>query len=191
MPINKITDATVEPFTLAEAKLHLKVETAITEDDSLITALIKAVRLACEGQCRRTLLQTTWELAQDKFSTALMLEHPRIIGVDSIKYIDANGVEQTLDPQDYLVDKDSEPGWVVPAYDKRWPDTRCQLNAVRVRYRAGYGTEASAVPEDLKVWMKLHLAHYYKNREASISGTTVTPLPFASGLLDPYLVWTA
>lgn len=182
MPTVKITDAAAEPITLAEAKLHLRVDGS--DEDSLITALIKAVRIACEVECRRTMLDSTWELVQDAFSPALELHNPPLIAITSVKYIDLNGAEQTLDPQDYTLDKDTEPGWLVPAYGKRWPDTRDQVNAVRVRYRAGYTT----VPEVLRAWMFLHIGHYYKNREASISGTIITALPFVDRLLDGYKV---
>jgi uncharacterized phiE125 gp8 family phage protein len=185
MPTVKIVDATTEPISLAEAKLHLRVDGS--DEDALITALVKAVRQACEAECRRTLIDTTWELVLDAFSEALELHNPRILSVTSVKYIDLAGAEQTLDPVDYVLDKDSEPGWLVPAYGKRWPDTREQINAVRVRYHAGYGTQASDVPQVLKQWMLLHLSHYYKNRESTFAGT-ITQLPFAGSLLDGHRV---
>jgi uncharacterized phiE125 gp8 family phage protein len=183
MPTIKITDASSEPITLAEAKLHLRVDGS--EEDALITDLIKTVRVACEGECHRTMVTTTWELVLDAFSPALKLQHPPIIDVVSVKYLDLNGAEQTLDPQDYVLDKEQDPGWIVPAVDKAWPDTYERINAVRVRYRAGYTT----VPAPLKQWMLLHLGHYYKNREASGPGN-VAPLPFAERLLDGFSIFS-
>lgn len=181
----KITDATVEPLTLAQAKLHLRVDGS--DEDALITALITATRTACEHRCLRSLLQTTWELTQDAFTSALQLQYPRIMAVESVKYLDAAGVLQTLAPSEYLLDADSEPGYVVPAYGKAWPDTYDQVNAVKVRYTAGYGTTADKVPAPLKQWLLLHIGHYYKHREAAAGA--LEPLPYADGLLDPYRIW--
>jgi uncharacterized phiE125 gp8 family phage protein len=181
----KITDATVEPLTLAEAKLHLRVDGS--DEDALITALITATRTACEYRCLRTLLQTTWELTQDSFTDALRLDYPRIMAVVSVKYLDTDGVQQTLAGTEYLLDADSEPGYVVPAYGKAWPETYGQVNAVKVRYTAGYGTTADKVPAPIKQWMLLHIGHYYKNREATASA--LEPLPYADGLLHPFMVY--
>src|SRR5690606_33276935 len=141
-------------------------------DDALITGLVRAVRLACETECQRTLLLTTRELVVDRFPRALRLDWPRVIAVESVKYLDVDGVQQTLHPDDYLLDNEGmvRPGWLVPAYGLTWPDTRAQVNAVRVRYTAGYGSTAADVPEDLKLWMRLHLSHYYVNRSATVAG---------------------
>jgi uncharacterized phiE125 gp8 family phage protein len=187
MTIVKITDATVEPITLAEAKLWLRVDQ--TDEDALIGALITSVRKAAEHEMQRTLIATTWELVVDAFPAALRLEMPKILSVASVKYIDTAGVEQTLSPADYLVDMDSEPGYVVPAYLKAWPSTRAQINAVRVRYTAGYGPAATDVPQSIVNWLRLHLEHYYRNRGAAVVGTIVASLPYADRLLDEGRVW--
>jgi uncharacterized phiE125 gp8 family phage protein len=183
----RITDATVEPVTVDEAKLWCRVDN--TDEDTLIASLIKAVRRSAEHRMQRTLIQTTWELVRDSFDPSLRLEMPKIMAVASVKYLDVDGVEQTLSPLDYVVDTDSEPGYVVPAYGKAWPSTYAQINAVRVRYTAGYGTTAAAVPEVFKQWMRLHIEHYYSNRGAAVIGTIVAPLPYADGLLDEGRVW--
>lgn len=205
MPIIKIADATVEPISLEEAKAHLRVD--VPYEDALIASIIKAVRLACEAQTQRTLIETTWEQVHDAFPEsvcprtpsvrpcrtrtvshqALRLRMPRLLQVLSVKYLDESGVEQTLAPADYIVDRDSEPGYVVPAPGKAWPATAQVPNAVRVRYTAGFGATAQDVPQDIKLWMLLHIGHYFQNREASAKG--IEPLPFAEGLLDPYRVY--
>lgn len=186
MPIVKITDATVEPITLAEAKLWVRQD--LSDEDALISALITSVRQTAEHVMQRTLISTVWELVLDSFPDALRLEMPKVISVTSVKYLDLNGVEQTLDPLDYVLDKDSEPGYVVPAYGKAWPSTYEQINAVRVRYVAGYGSDATSVPQNIKTWIRLHIEHYYRNRGAVVGGP-VLPLPYADGLLDSGRVW--
>jgi uncharacterized phiE125 gp8 family phage protein len=188
MTITKVTDATVEPLTLAQAKAHLREDLVDTDNDSYITSLITVARTAAENRLQRTLLQTTWLLTQDGFDAALKLQMPRIISVEWLKYVDADGVLRTLDAAGYLVDTASEPGRVVPAYGTSWPATRCQPGAVTVQYKAGYGTAAAAVPGPIVSWIKLALTDLYERRGRSAEKPAL-PQDFADGLLDAYKVW--
>lgn len=62
----RLTQApTVEPVTLAEAKLHLRVDFA--DDDALITMLISAARAHAENVCRRAFVTQKWDLFLDAF----------------------------------------------------------------------------------------------------------------------------
>ena len=68
-----------------------------------------------------------------------------------------------------------------------WPAAREQINAVALRYVAGYAT-AAAVPESIKSWVKLQVGAMYENRQAEGSVQTYA-LGFADRLLDRYKVW--
>jgi uncharacterized phiE125 gp8 family phage protein len=175
----------IEPITLARALFHLKVEADGGEGDEYIADLIKAARQACEERTERTLITTTWLLTLDAFPDAIMLRQPPIIAVQSIDYVDEAGLVQTLDPADYKVDNVSEPGYVVPAFEKAWPATRSEINAVRVSYTAGYGDAASSVPMPLIQWMLLAIGDMNENRNASAERPTVQH-NFVKHLLDPY-----
>lgn len=65
MPIKLITGPIEEPVTLAEAKLHLRVDDNF--DDSLIDMLITSARLHAENVCRRAFVTQKWELYLDAF----------------------------------------------------------------------------------------------------------------------------
>jgi hypothetical protein len=65
VPIKLNTAPAVEPVTLAEAKLHLRVD--FTDDDTLITMLIGAARVAAENICRRAFVTQKWDLYLDAF----------------------------------------------------------------------------------------------------------------------------
>lgn len=186
--IRRTTDATVEPVTLAEAKLHLRETLVSTDNDTYIESLITAARLACEEAIQRTLITTTWTLTLDGFPDAIRLPYPRIISVTSITYIDEAGDSQVLDPADYIVDTDSEPGWIVPAVDCTWPTTQDRINAVVVVYTAGYGSSASVVPTGIRHWIKLAIGDMYANREAHTDRPTVRH-DFSRSLIDPYRVY--
>ena len=116
MPL--ITAPAVEPVTLLEAKLHLRVDHA--DDDTLITSLIKTARQQAEHRTGRRYGVQTWERAYDAFPAwALLLPDPPVTAIVSIKYDDANAVEQTLDPAAYRLRPHSEPAAVMPV--SAWP----------------------------------------------------------------------
>lgn len=189
MGLQLVTDATVEPVTLAEAKLWLKVESADTDDDTLISALISAVRQMAEQKVQRALLGQTWKLTLDAFPDAIELTRVPILSVTHVKYYDEEGSQQTLSPASYTVDSASEPAWIVPAYNTSWPATRADINVVEVQWVAGYhASDPTKVPAAIKQWMQLMLGAAYENREAFVAGQEIRALPFVDRLLDRYTV---
>jgi uncharacterized phiE125 gp8 family phage protein len=172
----------LEPITLEEAKLHLRVDG--TDEDVLIGLLIIAAREAAEHETWRALMTQTLELGLSCWPCKIYLPHPPVISVTSIKYLDLAGILQTLDPEDYIVDDYSEPAKIVPAYGKCWPMIRHQPNAILVRYEAGY-PNITSVPQAIKSWMMLRIGTLYRNREDVAMGQ-VSELPHADSLLDGY-----
>lgn len=183
MALRLQTGPTTEPVTLTEAKLHLKVDT--TADDNLITDLIVAAREAAEQECGRAFLEQTWRKTLDEFPDAIELENPPILSVTSVKYIDEDGVQQTLGTASYQVDTENEPGRIVPAYGYDWPDIRDQPNAVEVIYKAGF----TAVPKAIKQWILIRIGTDYANRQSVAFGNVAAvESKFADRLLDRYRV---
>lgn len=184
-------EPTVEPVSLSEAKLHLRVDDDITADDSLISALITAARQKIEIETRRALVTQTQVLRLDGFpkascgGTAIIVPNPPLQSVSSIVYVDQNGDSTTLSASEYLVDSSDEPGRITPAYNGSWPIAREQINAVTVTYVAGYAVGsgsptdyAANVPQALKAAIKLLVGHWYENREA-VGAVNLKPLPMA------------
>ena len=64
MSLKLVTAASTYPVTLAEAKLHLRVDS--TDEDTLITALITAATEMCEQKTGRAIMQQTWDVTLDK-----------------------------------------------------------------------------------------------------------------------------
>jgi uncharacterized phiE125 gp8 family phage protein len=186
MPSVLVTAPTAEPVSLAEAKLHLRVDDNV--DDALIAALITAARQHAEHDTRRALVTQTWKLALEAFpSEVVMLDHAPVSAVVSVVYTDPDGASQTLQASAYQLDAITEPCRLVPAYGSSWPATRAQLNAVAITYNCGYGAP-EAVPESIKRWMLLRIGALYENREEVLTGRSITlaPLPFVDALLAPY-----
>lgn len=168
-----------EPITLAEAKLHLRVDS--NDDDTLITNLIVAAREWCEGFQNRAYITQSYVLTMDRFPRRDFIRIPRppLQSIASVKYTSSEGIVMTIDPGDYQVDTNSEPGRIVLAVGKSWPATTLQAaNAVAIDFTAGYGT-ASDVPQAVKQAMLLLIGGWYEQREYLLIGRPTQEVPFA------------
>lgn len=185
MTTRRTTPPVTEVITLAQAKAHLRVD--IADDDGYISTLVVASRMDCEDIIQRTIAPSGLTLTLDSFPASLLLDYPPVISVTSIAYIDSDGIPQTLDPQDYIVDTVSEPGYIVPAPGKAWPATQDRINTVTVAYTAGY----PLAPAPLVQWMLLAIGTMYENRSSTVMerGMVSTQLGIVDRLLDPYRIY--
>lgn len=187
MALKLITPPATRPLTLAEAKLHLRVDSS--DEDSLIEALIDAATDYVDGPTGflgRALIDQTWDLVLDAFpENEILIPLPPLIEVVSVGYDDGDGNAQVVAASDYTVDSASQPGWVVP--NGSWPSTFDGINAVRIRFRAGYVDASNSpldqVPGDIRAGMLLYLGSLYANREQVIAGQVAVALPWGADQL--------
>jgi hypothetical protein len=155
-----LTPPYAEPVSLAEAKEHLKVE--VSDDDALIRRLVKRVRRYVEGYTGKQLVTATWRLTLDAFPRLGGLELPRppVPYVVSLDYTDPQGVTQTWDAANYVLEADEDSARLRLSWEAGlggwgdgsgwpyglWPATRWQPGAVTVTYVAGYATPFAADP---------------------------------------------
>lgn len=179
-----------EPITPDQAKLHCRIDTS--DENALIDALIVSARQQAEQRTGRALITQQWECALDFFPAwrgNIFLPNPVLQSVQSVTYLDADGIRQTLPATDYQVVNNELIGRILPAFGKTWPSCRIQPGSVIVKYTAGYG-DAAAVPQGIKTWMLMAIGTWYAQREVVITGTIVAELPrdFFAALLDPFTV---
>ncbi len=147
-----ITMPTEYPVTLSDlVSVHIKVDDTDPEAD-LINEYIKAATELVEDYTQRTFMQTVWEYQAPDFSEMdcegyLKLMKAPLVSVESVKYVDSDKVEQTMDTSDYQVQSGllNAPGRIkfigsVPSLDDR-PD------AVKIRFTAGYGAEGATTDQ--------------------------------------------
>ena len=180
MHLELVTPPATEPLSLAEAKLHCRVD--VTDDDAWFTDAIAAARRAAETYADRAFVTQTWRQTWDAFPAAcsgapLLLAKNPLASVTSLKYIDTQGAEQTLDALLYTVDTFAEPARIVPAYGQSWPATRAVPNAVTVQYVAGVA-DASVDPR-VKMAVRMLVAHWYENRETVAVGSITKEIEFS------------
>lgn len=166
MNLVRIEGPNLEPVTLEEAKLHLRVDGS--EEDLLISTLITTAREYCETWQARAYVTQTWELVLDTFpykKDHIIIPLPPLQAVESLKYKDKEGAETTWDSSNYIIVTTSQPGRLVLAYGKVWPSVLLQpAGAISIRFNAGYW-DAAAVPEKFKAAIKLIVAYLYEHRD--------------------------
>lgn len=184
------TPPAAEPLTKAEVKLHTRIEADETAEDDQLDILIQAARQHVEKAIQRPLITQSWTYKARCFDSIINLK-ANLITVDEIRYIDTDGVQQTLASSEYDFDKDSPVGRVYPAYDKSWPSVRDQINAVEIDFTVGYGEAGSDVPQPIRAAMLLLIAHWYENRTAVTMGVSGAPVPIGYDmLLSTYKIWS-
>lgn len=172
----KVTTApAVEPVTLTEAKLHLRVDH--TEDNDYIDELIKAARERVEIDEERSLITQTITMKMDDFpqgDTIDALPRPPLQSVTSIKYQDGDDVQQTLASANYIVDTYSEPARITLAETQSWPSVYGNINDVEIIFVAGWGDAAADVPSTSKQAMLLLIGDMFEHREQQVERVTMT-----------------
>jgi len=187
MRIVVVTPPAAPVVSTAEAKDHLNVH--FDDDDVLIAAMVAAATANLdgpEGWLGRALGEQTLEARLHAFgSDPILLPLPPHIEIASIKYVDTDGVEQTLDPGEYeLLGAELD-----LAYGKTWPSVRGQREAVRIRFAAGY---EDGLHPSIHSAILLMTGDLYAQRETFVTGTIAQEVPMSTNvvnLLTPLRMW--
>jgi uncharacterized phiE125 gp8 family phage protein len=181
-----------KPLSLAETKIHLRVDADLHDDDAYINSMIMAATNMAEAYTGRALITQTWDMYSD-FMPAYQFEIPKppLQSISYIKYIHGStGVLTTIPTLEYQVDLIN--GRVRSAYGYYLPAARSDYNAVNVRFVAGYGVDPSNVPGAIRHAMLMIIGHLYEHRESvSDQAGFINPEEVPQGaiwLLNPYRV---
>ncbi len=128
------------PVTLAEMKLHLRVDTDLTLDDAAITEQIEAAAEWLSDATDKAYMTAVYDLHLPDFGWQWYeLPYPPLQAV-SISYLDAAEARQTLAATVYRVVTWETPGWVELADGQTWPVVADRPDAVTIRFTAGFLT---------------------------------------------------
>lgn len=187
--IRLIGDVT-EPVTLAEAKLHLRLITDITDatphpDDPEVTRAIAGARSMAEEYCERPIAAGAYELRRSYFPGPIVWAP--VQALTSVKYTDDQGATQDVADTVYELAGTQREPLVRLKYGQAWPTALArQSDAVQIRFTAGYGGDQK-LPASMFSALLLTIGHLYENREAIVTGTIATEIPLgALHLLDPF-----
>jgi uncharacterized phiE125 gp8 family phage protein len=184
-----ITPPSVEPVTLAEAKLQTRASTA---DEAFLALCIEGARAHCEGLIQQAIIRRTVEQFWDTFpEQEIQLSARPAVSIESVKYTDTQGAEATLAASAYTLDNRDIDQWLLPAVGAQWPQTEATVNAVRVRYVVGLAATAADVPPAIRTWLLLTIGTLFMQRESFAAGAALAEIPgrFVDSLLDPFRVY--
>jgi uncharacterized phiE125 gp8 family phage protein len=164
-----VTAPSIQLVTTAEVKAQAKIE--ISEDDALLDAYIERATeyLGNEVDGGMQFRQTQFDLPVSEWWDApLKLPRPPFYGLNSLKYYDTAGTQQTLNLANVIVRRPwRQPGTIewapritLPSVD---PDREFPIT---VRFEAGWGA-ANEVPAQVKQAVVLLVAQWYRDREAA------------------------
>lgn len=174
MALVLVTAAEESPVTIHDLRTQLRIDDA-AEDPYLALCLERAQAYLAEGSgwTGVACLTSTWDFGLDAFpcgwtlrDRAIRLPLRPVQSVTSVTYTDTAGNAQVLSPSLYAVHLAEDPGpaLIVPAYGQSWPPTRVVLNAVTVRFVAGWRGRA-AVSGNVTTALLLLAAHFYVHRD--------------------------
>ena len=209
-----ITPAIAEPISLETARKQCRVDAEGSppahEDDELIAIFLTAAREWAEDELGMTLAPAIVESSFDAFPSqvtstnsagqtittpgALVLESGPVLGIESIKYLDTDGFEATVDWTTYYLDTNDQVPVVRLFFgdpdDDPWPTSNGAANNVKVRYSVGYSLpgdspQDAALPARVKAAILLVLGHLYQNRSNTVE-KNLSEIPLgAAALLSP------
>lgn len=196
MGLQQIADQDfLEPVDLEEAKNHLRV--VDPDEDELIITYIQAAREWLEDYTHRALISRQFELTLAEFPIArrpIILPLGQLRSVERIQYVDQAAATQTLhDTASPMVSGNIQVnsssnynGEIVPARDTDWPTTDSDtINAVTVRYTAGYGANRLDVPATLRRAILYMSGNFFDVRDVTDEGGKADT---ARNFAAPYIV---
>lgn len=166
-----IAPPTEELIDIELAKLHMRVTDPI--EDEYIQTLTSSSRLAAERFTGRAFVTQTWSLVYDGIENipkVITLPKAPLLEIVSVTFFSVlnDQAVQTMTAGDYYVDGASDyymQGRITPKNGKDWPENLREINALVIKYKAGYGT-VERVPEAIVNAVLMLTAFRYEHREA-------------------------
>jgi len=166
MQLALVTPPASALVTLAQAKMHLRVEHAVENDyltDLIATA--EAMITGRDGWTGKAGLSQTWRWTLRGFPSLSVMRFPLppLVSVTHIKYYDGNNAQQTFAPSNYVVMTGDTPGTLELLPTIGWPVTYSRPDAVEAEFVCGF-TDAASTPPAIKQAILIVLAALYAGR---------------------------
>lgn len=188
----RTTDAATEPITSTELKAHLRIDH--TDEDTMIASMITTARRMAEEYCHRTFITSTWKAYMRDWPKGSEIRLPmgKTISIVGVDYAVSAAHDTEVSSSDYYTGLETEIAILYPKDE--WPETDDEIpNGIEIEYTAGYGANASDVPQDIKNAILIIASDLYEHREShEMMKTRLISYdgykPAWQFMLDPYVI---
>ena len=170
------TAATETAVTLAEVKTHLKI--TASSEDTYLTNLISVATEMVQNYTGQILIDSTIDLYIPYFLNRIDINRTPVTRITHVKYYDSTNTQQTVNSSNYS-------DTILPAKNFTYPDTYPRMDAVQIRFEAGY-KDNDSVPMAIKQAMFLIIGQLYLNRTDMVYKMPV----LSEYLLNPFRIAT-
>lgn len=163
--LSLVTDASIEPVSLADMKEFMKVD--LSDENDIITSMIKSARISIENYCGIGLITKTYDYYFDEASDVIKIPLPPLQSVTTFVYNNTSYSETEISSSNYKVFTfDRFEGEIIKLPTYTYPSDIPSYRAFRIRYVNGYGDVATDVPSTILEALKLTVSHWFENRES-------------------------
>lgn len=175
MALTCTTPATATAVSAVLAKLHVR-ETG-DDQNALVHQYLRSAEETVRRKTNRGLMEATYKLTLNSWprNNTIYLNVSPVRSIESVKYYDVDGVQQTIDNDEYLVTSVTSPARLVPAPGLVWPVAQSRPEAIEIVFKAGYAA-ASDIPAELLQAVLLLFDHSFNIRAPVLIGTIATPI---------------
>lgn len=156
-----------EPIGLEDAKRFLRLDGDSLNGD--VEMLIGAARGDIEDMTGLRLVEQTVEVRADAFSDFAHLEVGPVVRVVEIRYVDAQGVPQVLEPARYELTGAGLDRAIFAAIGASLPQMRTGRGAIVAKLLVGYGGEGDALPQNLRWAMLAAIRGKFEDRPVDLA----------------------
>lgn len=171
--------------TVANAAVNVGVnvikDSPVCSEDTWLNETREVVREEAEEHQGRSFLTTEWELILNDwpknkngcYINYIEIEKTPIQSIESIKYIDSDGVEHTFSDTKYYLDTGQFWPRICLNYGESWPsETLRETGAILIAFTAGYTTveafKADRANKNTHRWMLVAIKKLYDDRDLDI-----------------------
>ena len=188
--VTTITEPAAEPVTAAEGLAHLH----LTESSEAaeVAVVMTAARAHMEGFSGRRFIRQQVRQTLDDFPAgkAITLGASPLFPSSTsspapvVRYFTEGSTGQVLSSTAYLVADHQDPPRIVLKRDAEFPTVELRAaGGVEVDYWCGYSTSSTGAPAWARMATLLTGAHWFANREAVVTGTIASEVPFSAKAL--------
>ncbi len=187
-PYNVVTAAASLPITLAQVKEHLKLDPDDTSQDTYLTILIQSATTFAEKYTKRTFINTTFETFLSDFCYKIELRRSKAHTISFIKYL-KDDVLTTVATSVYYLTDENDFAHILIVNGQSYPtDADINVQAVTIQFVAGYGADATFVPDELKLGLFNHVASMYENRGDCSNATSMFLPALSRAIYDQFRI---